>query len=170
MVHWKAWDLAWCKWYGIRGGWVLVSAGIEFIFFLATGTGLCFGFSMRVMLITHWYFGCYWTALTLSQELPSFPFLPVSRCSRSQREHAQDIWPELPKGIFHSTECDVQYTNCLELAGEKLADHCSGIGWASQGVRNCTMHQLFLLGFIPFSLSLWFLYYYNILFQLFNCS
>ena len=32
---------------------VLVSAGIELIFFLVAGTVLCFGFSMRRMLITH---------------------------------------------------------------------------------------------------------------------
>ena len=31
---------------------VLVSAGIELIFFLEAGTVLCFGFSVRIMLIT----------------------------------------------------------------------------------------------------------------------
>ena len=31
---------------------VLVSAGIELIFFLVAGTVLCFGFSVRIMLIT----------------------------------------------------------------------------------------------------------------------
>ena len=34
-------------------GIVLVSAGIELIFFLVAGTVLCFGFSVRIMLITH---------------------------------------------------------------------------------------------------------------------
>jgi len=32
---------------------VLVSAGIESIFFLVVGIVLCFGYSMRIMLITH---------------------------------------------------------------------------------------------------------------------
>ena len=32
---------------------VLVSAGIELIFFLVAGTVLCFGLSVRMMLITH---------------------------------------------------------------------------------------------------------------------
>ena len=32
---------------------VLVSAGIELIFFLVAGIVLCFGFSMRIMLIAH---------------------------------------------------------------------------------------------------------------------
>ena len=32
---------------------VLVSAGIELIFFLVAGSALCFGFSVRIMLITH---------------------------------------------------------------------------------------------------------------------
>ena len=31
---------------------VLVSAGIELILFLVAGTVLCFGFSVRIMLIT----------------------------------------------------------------------------------------------------------------------
>ena len=31
---------------------VLVSAGTELIFFLVAGTVLCFGFSVRIMLIT----------------------------------------------------------------------------------------------------------------------
>ena len=34
-------------------GIVLVLAGIELIFFLVAGTVLCFGFSVRMMLITH---------------------------------------------------------------------------------------------------------------------
>ena len=32
---------------------VLVSAGIELIFFLVAGIVLCFGFSRKIMLITH---------------------------------------------------------------------------------------------------------------------
>ena len=32
---------------------VLVSAGIELIFFLVAGMMLCFGFSKRITLITH---------------------------------------------------------------------------------------------------------------------
>ena len=37
---------------------VLVSAGIELILFLVAGTVLCFGFSVRIMLIIHWCFSC----------------------------------------------------------------------------------------------------------------
>ena len=35
---------------------VLVLAGIELFFFLVVGIVLCFGFSRRIMLITHWCF------------------------------------------------------------------------------------------------------------------
>jgi len=35
---------------------VLVLAGIELIFFVVAGIVLCFGFRMRIMLITHWGF------------------------------------------------------------------------------------------------------------------
>ena len=37
---------------------VLVSAGTELIFFLVAGTVLCFGFSVRMMLITLRCFSC----------------------------------------------------------------------------------------------------------------
>ena len=37
--------------YPIKG--VLVLAGTELTFFLVAGTVLCFGFSVRMMLITH---------------------------------------------------------------------------------------------------------------------
>ena len=37
---------------------VLVSARIELIFFLVAGIVLCFGFSMRIILVTHRCFGC----------------------------------------------------------------------------------------------------------------
>ena len=37
---------------------VLVSAGIESVFFLVAGTVLCFGFSVRITLITRWCFSC----------------------------------------------------------------------------------------------------------------
>ena len=37
---------------------VLVSAGTELTFFLVAGTVLCFGFSVRMMLITLWSFSC----------------------------------------------------------------------------------------------------------------
>jgi len=36
-----------------RFTYVLVSTGTELIFSLAVGTVPCFGFSMRIMLITH---------------------------------------------------------------------------------------------------------------------
>lgn len=37
---------------------VLVSSRIELVFFLVTGTVLCFGFSMRIILITHCCLDC----------------------------------------------------------------------------------------------------------------
>ena len=37
---------------------VPVSVGIKLIFFLVAGTVLCFGFSVRILLITRWWFSC----------------------------------------------------------------------------------------------------------------
>ena len=42
-----------CVRVGMGKEGVLVSAGIEIIFFLVAGTVLCFRFSMKIMLITH---------------------------------------------------------------------------------------------------------------------
>ena len=58
---------------------VLVSAGTELAFFLVAGTVLCFGFSVRVMLVALRCFGCCWVALLLGQGLFSFP------CSASKQ-------------------------------------------------------------------------------------
>lgn len=60
---------------------VLVSAGIELIFFLPAGPVPCFGFSMTIMLITHWCFRCCWVVLTLKKGHFSFP------CSASKEVH-----------------------------------------------------------------------------------
>ena len=38
---------------------VLVLAGTELTLFLVAGTVLCFGFSVRILLITLWCFSCY---------------------------------------------------------------------------------------------------------------
>lgn len=49
--------------------------GIELGFFLVAGTELCFGFSIGIMMITHWCVGCCWVVITIYQGL--FSNLPV---------------------------------------------------------------------------------------------
>ena len=53
---------------------VLVSARVELVFFWVAGIVLCFGFWMRMMLITHWCFSCCWTMLTPSERLFGFSY------------------------------------------------------------------------------------------------
>lgn len=80
---------------GGRGGGeslpsVLISARIELIFFPVAGIVLCFGVSMRMMLITHWCFSCCSVVLT-----PSFSF-PCSAKMHKKLEvgTADPNWPK----------------------------------------------------------------------------
>lgn len=56
------------------------------------------------------------------------------------KKHSQDSWSELTKGIFHTTKC---YVQCINE---------EGVGQDLQVVRNCIVHNLFLLSFLPLSL------------------
>lgn len=107
---------------------VLLSAGIgELILFLVAGTVLCFGFSMRIMLVTHWYFGCCWAVLTLNPGIFSFPR------SGSEQVHkklggstARTGDPNLPKG------CSMPWSIMVSVhtgeVGQELLIACQG--WA----------------------------------------
>lgn len=64
------------------------------------------------------------------------------------KKHSQDSWSELAKGIFHTTKC---YVQCINE---------EGVGQDLQVVRNCIVHNLFLLSFLPLSLSLFHYKYY----------
>lgn len=87
------------------------------------------------------------------------------------REHGQESWPELAKGIFPTREHHVRYTNWGELAvrgSSLLKDSLSIHQWV---VSRCTVHHLSLLHFISLllsflllSLSLVFLLYWSFCF------
>jgi len=51
---------------------------MELIFFPIAGIVLCFGFRMRIMLITHRCFSCCYAVLTQSQGLFCFLYRPGS--------------------------------------------------------------------------------------------
>lgn len=66
----------------------------ELIFFLEAGMVLCFGFRMRIMLISNQRFGCCRTVLHRSKDVS------VSQswgCARSWEGQSQDSWPRLNK-------------------------------------------------------------------------
>lgn len=91
---------------------VLVLAMRELIFFLVADTVLCFGFSMGIMLTTHWCIGCYVMDPTLSYGHFSFPRLcQWAGAQKAGRKHVQDSWPDLAKGIVRSTEHHAQTIN-----------------------------------------------------------
>ena len=52
--------------------------GIELIFFLVAGMGLCFGFVLKTVLITEGCFPYCWAVLVLSQGLFCFSPHPTS--------------------------------------------------------------------------------------------
>ena len=138
---------------------VLVWAGIELNFLIVVGRVLCFGFSMRIILITHWCFRCCWAVLTQSEGLFCFSPHPTSEQSGDAQEagrgHSQDSWPQLTRGIFHTIWC---HAHRRKNRGSWLGDGdcCSGMGWASisRWWTNCTVHCLFCV----------FYYYYCFLF------
>lgn len=77
----------------------------ELIFFLASGTVLCFGFSARIMLVIHWCF-----QLLLSSTCPKIRIFQLLmprqqegwRTQDVKRGCSQDSWPKLAKTIFHT--------------------------------------------------------------------
>ena len=72
-------------------------AGIELICFLVASMMLCYGFRMRIMLITHWCFILCWAVLA---EWRMFQFLLVLRqregwsAQGAGREQNQGSWPK----------------------------------------------------------------------------
>lgn len=122
----------------------LVSVAVGLILFLVPGV-LSFAFSMRIILITRWCFGCCSAVLTQKHGL-GWPVL----CQQADAEGAgRDHVQELAKGRFHNrTSCPVHKLGSAgwELpvpAGERVG-HCS--------VSSYTVHCLFLSGFNSLSL------------------
>ena len=110
---------------------VLVSAGMELIFFLVAGIVLSFGFSMRRMLITH---GCFQLLLSgVQTKSRIFQLLLPSqqKAGGAQgvgRGHSQSSDPNWPKG--YCIPCDIMPS--IETGGTwPGGDHCSGTNWAS---------------------------------------
>lgn len=143
----------------------LVSAGVGLILFLVFGM-LCFAFSMRIILITRWCFGCCSAVLTQNHGL-GWPVL----CQRADAEGAgRDHGQELAKGRFRNrTSCPVHELGSAgwELpvpAGERLGI----VQWAAILCITCFFQVLILS---PSSLMLQLLLLsYFILFQLLSFS
>lgn len=135
-------------------------------FFFVAGTMLCFGFSVRMRLITRWLF-----CLLLNSAYPKSRIFHFG-CSASEEVHQKlggimACSPDLncPKGYSIPQNIILTYQT-WELPGERL-----GMGqWV---VSHCIVHRLSLLGFISLSLLLpslllLFLWWYFTLFQLLN--
>lgn len=58
--------------------YISILTGMELIFFLLVGRVPCFGFGMRIMLITHRCLSC-WTMLTVTQACFSVSYCPASK-------------------------------------------------------------------------------------------
>jgi len=87
--------------------YVLVLAQIELIFFLIASVGLCFGFVLKTVWVTHQCFHYCWAVLTQSQGFFCFSHHPTSEEARGARGvgrgHSQDSWPQMTTGIFRTT-------------------------------------------------------------------
>lgn len=145
----------------------LVSSGIQLIFFLVTSTVLCFGFRVRILLVTHWCVSGRWAMLTRVKDFSdSHAALQEPGGAQGAEEgHNWDNWPQLLKGIFPTIGCHAQDISW----GERwLWGCCLGTGWAGVSwwwAIVSDLHYLFFLGFI----SLYFCHFpfhYNIYFIL----
>ena len=138
---------------------VLVSEGTELILFLVTGTVLCFGFGMRIMLVTRWCFSCCWAVLTLTQGLFSFSHSPASEeaggAPEAGRAHNQDSWPQL---ATHTVWCHGEHINWGEL--DRGRHTCAGTalvsvsGWWATALCITCFEYSFIIVFPSFSVLL----------------
>lgn len=132
----------------------LVSAVIEFVFFLIALTVLWLGFSMRIMLVTHWGFCCSSVALTLRQGLFIFP------CSASQQLHkklGESAQPGqlTPTGKFWAMLYTIPWKSYPKYNPGWIREGQSllGDGFGRRFVlSSCIVHYLSLLGFYSFIL------------------
>lgn len=73
---------------------------------------LCFGFMRKTVLVTHWYFSCFWAVLTLSQRFSSFPCCPASKetgdAQGDGKGQKQDNWLKPAKVMSHP----IPYCSC----------------------------------------------------------
>lgn len=142
------------------GGWqvqsVPVSAGTDLIFFIVVGKMLCFGFKIRITLITHW---CFWTLLTQHQSLFSFLCCLGKKelgCARSWGMHSQDSWCKPIRVIFHAVWDHAQQENWGYWSGGQLLPRdWLGTGqWVTNDVLlNCLCLHPRVLSVFQFSSS-----------------
>lgn len=101
---------------------LLVSAGRKFIFFLVAGTGMCFGWSMRIRLVTHGCFSCCSLSGFVNEELHK---MLVGNMARTAVPNWQGDIPQ------HKTSCWVCKLD--EVAHEGSIAACGRAGHQSKG-------------------------------------
>lgn len=120
----------------------------ELIVFIVSGMICLFGFRRKAILIARWCFSSCW-AVSYT-EPKAFQFLVLScqwaglGVQGAGRGQNQGSWPNLAKGIFHSTwhHGGKNYkTEGSWLGGVLLLGNCLGIG--QQVVSICFVHHLF---------------------------
>ena len=132
---------------------VLISAGIELIFFLVAGTVLCFGFRMRIMLITHRCFSCCWAVLTLVKDFSASHALPARSWEGAQPgQLTQTGQRDIP---YHVTSCSVYKLGGVSwemvTAARELAGHWS-VGGEQLRCASLILYILLSLLLLLFSL------------------
>lgn len=79
---------------------------------------LSFGYSMKIILIIHWWFCC-------SQVVKDFLASHALPCAqKAGMEESQDSWPKQAKGVFLTVWCHAQYISCSWPRGKYC---CSGV-------------------------------------------
>lgn len=118
----------------------------QLFFFLVAYMALCFGFWMKVMLVTH--------SLVIAGQCSPTSLLPATGLAMHKKLGS---WPRLGTGLFCATWHRAEQRNWGDLARElMLFRDCLGIGqWVAS---NCVVHHFFFFlilcffFFFPFSL------------------
>lgn len=87
---------------------VLLSTGVELIFFFVVDKALPLGFSMKIILTTYHCFSCCLLVLTLIEELLEPWALPVRGAREGGREPGQEMTPAGHRvDPYHRSSCPV---------------------------------------------------------------
>lgn len=107
------------------------------IFLLVPGSVLFFGFGMRIRLISCWYVNCE------SMTVQHLILCPWARAHEAAREHSQDSWSELAKGIFHTQ--NIMSSIQTEAIWPGTTNCCLGMGWTWWIIALCSTCRFWVL-------------------------
>lgn len=138
--------------------------GWDRVHFLAVAdTGLCFDFSRKLTLVTHWWFSCCWVVFIQVKNFSSSHALPVKTGGAQGVVKWQllgQLTPGDPKDVpYHVASCSAYEVGgtWLGASSEELTGHQSASEWATDLSVTCFVYLnsfIFFIFFCHIKLSL----------------